>query len=64
MNSNSNRPPHIKLIFGAWTVLWVVVNMGLSFALFAMQFNQSVELASGMQSQSTLLTGGSDGITD
>jgi hypothetical protein len=59
MNFNSNRPPRIKFIVGAWTVIWVIASMTLSFTLFGMQFNQSVLLMDGMKEQSELLTGGS-----
>lgn len=60
MNLNSNRPPQIKFLIGAWTLLWVITSMALSFTLFALQFNQSAVLAGGMKAQSALLTGGRD----
>ena len=63
MNFNNNRPPRIKFIFGAWTVIWVIASMALSLTLFGMQFNQSVLLMDGMKEQSELLNGDSNEAT-
>jgi len=64
MNSNSNRPPQSKLVFGAWTALWVFASMALSLSLWGMQFTQSTVLSDGMKIQSELLTGGGDEVTN
>jgi len=64
MNSNSTRPPQVKLLLGAWTALWVVASMASSLSLWGMQFTQSSVLSDGMKTQSELLTGSSNEVTN
>ncbi len=64
MNLNSNKPVQTKLVLGLWTALWVTTSMAVSLALWGMQFSQSRALSNGMKTQSMLLTGGSDEVTN
>jgi hypothetical protein len=60
MNSSSKKPVKVKVIFGLWTALWVVISMAFSMTLSAIQMTQPSTFSNGMKVQSTLLTGGSD----
>lgn len=64
MNSSYNNSPKTKLIFGAWTALWLIASISVSSTLWLMQHHQAAVWTAGMKTQSTLLIGGSDDVAN